>query len=88
MAHGITTIVPVAILCGMSSGAFVALIGAPAAKMGGPTSVGERTGLLFSFTALGALFGPPISGAIRKSSGNWESVGYYAGTCALLHFLQ
>jgi MCP family monocarboxylic acid transporter-like MFS transporter 10 len=88
MAHEIATIIPVTILCGMSAGAFVALIGAPATKMGGPTSVGERTGLLFSFTSLGALLGPPISGAIRKSSGNWQSVGNYAGTCALLQFLH
>lgn len=64
---------------GISSGAFVALIGSPVVVMGSPTSVGERTGLLFSFTALGALAGPPISGAIRKNTGSWENVGYYAG---------
>lgn len=88
MAHELAAITAVTIFCGISSGAFVALIGVPAANMGGATSVGERTGLLFSFTALGALFGPPISGAIRKNSGNWQSVGCYAGTCVLLHFLQ
>ena len=80
------TIVPMTIFSGLSSGAFVGIMSAPVAKMGGPTSVGERIGLLFSFTALGALLGPPISGAIRKKGGNWESVGYYAGTCALLRF--
>jgi MFS transporter, MCT family, solute carrier family 16 (monocarboxylic acid transporters), member 10 len=47
--------------------------------MGEISSVGERTGLLFFFMALGALAGPPISGAIRTSAGNWEAVGYYAG---------
>jgi MFS transporter, MCT family, solute carrier family 16 (monocarboxylic acid transporters), member 10 len=47
--------------------------------MGEISSVGERTGLLFSCMALGALAGPPISGAIRASAGNWEAVGYYAG---------
>ncbi len=52
--------------------------------MGDTSSVGERTGLLFSFTALGALAGPPISGAIRSKSGNWESVGYYAGSMIVL----
>ena len=79
------TIVTVTILCGFSSGIFIGILGAPVAKMGGPTSVGERIGLLFSFAALGALLGPPISGAIRNG-GNWQTVGYYAGTCALLHF--
>jgi MFS transporter, MCT family, solute carrier family 16 (monocarboxylic acid transporters), member 10 len=47
--------------------------------MGDISSVGERTGLLFSFLTLGALAGPPIAGTIRTSSGNWEGVGYYAG---------
>jgi hypothetical protein len=30
-------------------------------------------------TALGALAGPPISGAVRTSSNGWEMVGIYAG---------
>ena len=67
------------ILYGISSGAFVALTSSPVIRMGEISSVGERTGLLFSFMALGALAGPPISGAIRTSAGNWEYVGYYAG---------
>jgi MFS transporter, MCT family, solute carrier family 16 (monocarboxylic acid transporters), member 10 len=69
----------VTILYGISSGALIALTSSPVVKMGEMSSLGERTGLLFSFMALGALAGPPISGAIRTSAGNWEGVGYYAG---------
>lgn len=83
-AHTLETIIPLTILYGISSGAFVALIGSPVLEMGDASSAGERTGLLFSFTALGALAGPPISGAIRSSAGNWESVGYYAGSMIVL----
>lgn len=86
--HKIATIVPVTVFYGISSGAFVALIGSPVVQMGGHDSVGERTGLLFTFTALGALSGPPISGAIRSNSGNWESVGYYAGKILSLNELE
>lgn len=82
--HTFQTIVPITVLYGIGAGSFVALIGSPVVQLGDTTSVGERTGLLFSCTALGALAGPPISGAIRSSTGNWESVGYYAGKSALL----
>ena len=47
--------------------------------MGEMSSVGERTGLLLSSLTLGALAGPPIGGAIRAGTGDWEGVGYYAG---------
>lgn len=35
------------------------------------------------FSALGALIGPPISGAILKASGGLEGVSYYAGKCSI-----
>jgi MCP family monocarboxylic acid transporter-like MFS transporter 10 len=65
----------------MSSGAFVTLLPAPLLSLGKPNEVGERSGLLFTTTAFGAMCGPPISGAIRKASGGWEIVGVYAGKC-------
>ena len=46
----------------------------------GPTEdLGRRMGMFMSIFALGALGGPPISGAIRTASGGFEAVGYYAG---------
>ncbi|PVF94022.1 MFS general substrate transporter [Serendipita vermifera] len=79
-ARNLHSLLPLTILYGISSGAFVALIGSPVVQMGPANSVGERTGLLFSMTALGALAGPPISGTVRTSSDGWEMVGVYAGT--------
>jgi len=35
--------------------------------------------MFMSIFALGALGGPPISGAIRTARGGFEAVGYYAG---------
>lgn len=47
----------------------------------GPTSeVGLRVGVAMTLLGLGALIGPPISGAIEDSSGGFPAVGYYAGT--------
>lgn len=74
-------IIPIAVLYGMSSGAFVSLIAAPLLSLGKPNEVGERSGLMFTIVAFGALCGPPISGAIQKATEGWEFVGIYAGKC-------
>ena len=42
-------------------------------------NVGMRVGMFFSVLALGALIGPPISGAIYNATGGFKAVGYYAG---------
>jgi len=65
----------------MCSGAFVSLLTAPLLSLGKPNEVGERSGLMFTIIAFGAMCGPPISGAIRKASEGWELVGIYAGKC-------
>ena len=50
----------------------------------GPTEdVGRRTGMYFTVMALGALAGPPISGAIHDATGSYKPVGIYAGTTVL-----
>ena len=41
--------------------------------------VGRRTGLYMNVLAVGALLGPPISGAINETSGSYTAVGCYAG---------
>lgn len=65
----------------MFSGAFAGLLAAPLISLGKPNEVGERSGLMFTIVAFGAMCGPPISGAVRKASEGWEIVGIYAGKC-------
>jgi hypothetical protein len=62
-----------------SSGAFVSLIAMPVAAMGEVGDVGRRIGMSITLTAIGAVAGPPISGAIRVSTGSFKLVGVYAG---------
>lgn len=58
---------------------FVSLLAAPIVEMGETHDVGLRMGMYFTILALGALAGPPISGAINQSTGGYKDVGYYAG---------
>jgi hypothetical protein len=39
--------------------------------------------MFMSIFSLGALAGPPISGAINTATGGFEAVGYYAGRSEL-----
>jgi MCP family monocarboxylic acid transporter-like MFS transporter 10 len=73
------TIILIAILYGIFSGAFISLLTVPLLSLGKPNEVGERSGLLFTIIAFGAMCGPPISGAIQKATDGWEIVGLYAG---------
>lgn len=41
--------------------------------------VGRRVGMAMTIIAIGALAGPPISGAINRATGGYEVVGFYAG---------
>lgn len=61
-------------------GAYVALLLSPMAQMGETADIGRRIGMLTTILACGALAGPPISGAIRASTGSFKPVGAYAGT--------
>lgn len=54
-------------------------------EMGETGDVGRRTGMFMSILALGALTGPPISGAINTATGSFKPVGYYAGTLYFIH---
>ena len=60
------------------SGAFVSLLAAPMIAFGEPGDVGRRIGMCFTVLALGALIGPPISGAIITAHG-YVADGIYAG---------
>ncbi|KLO19242.1 MFS general substrate transporter [Schizopora paradoxa] len=69
---------------GISSGAFVGLFPLGPLTLGDTSHVGRRTGEQMTFMALGALFGPPISGAILDDANSFKPVGVYAGTTIIL----
>lgn len=73
------SLIGVACIYGTACGVFVGMLATPVAKMGGMEDVGRRTGMLMTVAAIGAVAGPPISGAIRSSTGTFVDVGYYAG---------
>ena len=68
------------IVSSFSSGSFVSLVSNPVMEFGEATDVGRRIGMMMSILSLGALAGPPISGAINTHTGGFAAVGYYAGT--------
>jgi hypothetical protein len=55
--------------------------------MGVIEDVGRRMGTVMVFAALGAVAGPPISGAIYASTRNTKMVGSYAGTYLTLFIM-
>ncbi|KJA24153.1 hypothetical protein HYPSUDRAFT_38917 [Hypholoma sublateritium FD-334 SS-4] len=79
-----SSLIAVTVIYGFGSGAYVSLISNPIMEMGDTGDVGRRTGMFMSILALGALAGPPISGAISTATGNFKAVGYYAGTTVLI----
>ncbi|KAF8910907.1 MFS general substrate transporter [Gymnopilus junonius] len=83
-AQSMGSLVAVVVIYGFSSGAYIALFSNPVLEMGDTLDVGRRSGMFRSITALGALAGPPISGAINTATGEYKVVGYYAGTAVLV----
>lgn len=82
-ARNKASLIAIATMYGFSSGAYVSLLANPMIDLGPTEDVGRRIGMLTSIFALGAVVGPPISGAIRTSSGGFEAVGCFAGTMIL-----
>ncbi|KAK7460507.1 hypothetical protein VKT23_009227 [Stygiomarasmius scandens] len=76
----------IVIIClyGFSSGAFVGLFPVPVAALGELSDFGSRAGMQMTLMALGALTGPPISGAILHLHDDFRPVGIYAGSTILL----
>jgi hypothetical protein len=77
--RGTAALVTIAVTYGASSSAMVALIGAPMMALGDCADVGRRTGMFFTILSIGALAGPPISGAINHHTGGYTGVGLFAG---------
>ncbi|KAI0314723.1 MFS general substrate transporter [Amylostereum chailletii] len=82
--HGKGPVIVITLLYGFTSGAYVGLLAGPIMAMGPTEDVGRRTGMYFTVTAMGALAGPPISGAIIDATGNYKAVGLYAGIAVLI----
>jgi len=78
------SLIAVVILYGLSSGANVSLLSNPMMELGATEDLGRRLGMFMSIFSLGALAGPPISGAINTASGGFEVVGYYAGSVVMV----
>ncbi|KAF8177232.1 MFS general substrate transporter [Pholiota molesta] len=78
-----SSLVALTVIYGFGSGAYVSLVSIPIMEMGDTGDVGRRTGMFMSILAIGALAGPPISGAINSATGNFKAVGYYAGSTVL-----
>ena len=74
------SLIAIGIIYGFCSGAYVSLLAVPLLMMGDMHDAGRRTGIGMTGIALGALAGPPISGAIANATGGFKAVGYYAGT--------
>ncbi|CAE6449174.1 unnamed protein product [Rhizoctonia solani] len=81
-------LIAVACIYGGSLGFFTGTWQMPPASMGSVDDVGRRTGMLMSIITIGAVAGPPSSGAIRDATGSFKSVGYYAGSIIVLCVLS
>ncbi|KAL5634563.1 hypothetical protein ACGC1H_002567 [Rhizoctonia solani] len=78
------SLIALACIYGTACGVFVGMLATPVAKMGSMDDVGRRTGMLMTVISAGAVAGPPISGAIRDTTGSFVDVGYYAGSMIML----
>ncbi|KAK0490622.1 major facilitator superfamily domain-containing protein [Armillaria novae-zelandiae] len=83
-ARSLASMIVVAVIYGFTSGAFVSSAVNPIYDFGEINDVGRRTGMAFSIAALGAVAGPPISGAINTATRGFEVMGYYAGSAIML----
>ncbi|KAH7341378.1 MFS general substrate transporter [Rhizoctonia solani] len=81
-------LIAIACIYGGSLGFFTGTWQMPPTTMGSVDDVGRRIGMLMSIITIGALAGPPSSGAIRDATGSFEYVGYYAGSIIILCVLS
>jgi hypothetical protein len=78
-ARSTGTLIPLALVYGASSGAFVGPIIAPLVPLGDSADVGRRVGMFLTILSLGILAGPPISGAVARATNGYTAVGLFAG---------
>jgi MFS family permease len=73
------SLIVVTLIYGFCCGSYVALLTNPIMSLGREGDVGRRVGMYLTIMAIGALAGPPISGAINTRTDGFEAVGIYAG---------
>ncbi|THU94695.1 MFS general substrate transporter [Dendrothele bispora CBS 962.96] len=73
------TYITMSICYGVLSGAFLGIFLVPVTQMGDVHDTGRRTGIQMTVLSIGALIGPPISGAIQDQDNGFDMVGIYAG---------
>ncbi|KAK0206054.1 major facilitator superfamily domain-containing protein [Desarmillaria ectypa] len=83
-ARSLTSMIAIVVIYGFTSGAYISSTVNPIYSFGEISDVGRRTGMAFSIAALGAVAGPPISGAINTATRGFEAMGYYAGSTIML----
>ncbi|KAK7030429.1 hypothetical protein VNI00_014173 [Paramarasmius palmivorus] len=83
-AHDLGSLIAVAVVYGFMCGTYVSSSSLPLFEMGEIQDIGRRAGMFLSVGAIGALVGPPISGAINKATGGYEKVAYYAGSMVVI----
>ncbi|KAI1788361.1 MFS general substrate transporter [Ganoderma leucocontextum] len=76
--------IAIAIVYGAASGVFVGLLAVPLVAMGDIQDVGSRVGICMTILAIGAVAGPPISGAINVATGSYKFTGIYAAGTAVM----
>ncbi|THU92306.1 MFS general substrate transporter [Dendrothele bispora CBS 962.96] len=79
------TYIIMSVCYGILSGAFLGIFLVPVVQMGDVHDSGRRTGLQLTILSIGALIGPPISGAIQMNNG-FGLVGVYAGEYSIFIF--
>ena len=77
------SLVAIAVIYGLCYGTYGSLGALPIVMMGDTHDAGRRTGTALMVIALGAIAGPPISGAIAQTTDGFKTVGYYAGIVSL-----
>lgn len=80
----VSGLIPLAVFYGITSGAYLAACLAVVFQLGPVEEVGQRTGIVLTVSAIGALAGPPTSGAINFATGGYAAVGGYAGAVTFL----
>ncbi|KAK0467835.1 major facilitator superfamily domain-containing protein [Desarmillaria tabescens] len=83
-ARSLASMIVVVVIYGFTSGAYISSTVNPIYSFGEISDVGRRTGMAFSIASLGAVAGPPISGAINTATRGFEAMGYYAGSTIML----
>jgi len=73
------SLIGIGIIYGFCSGAYGSLLLVPPMMMGDMDDAGRRSGTALTSITLGAVAGPPISGAIAQATGGFRAVSHYAG---------